>query len=159
MKPIRLFLISLLIVGANVVSAQDGHSEHDHAQSESEHLEAKAGPNGGRIIYELEPHLEFFVKADRTIQISALNEKGEAIPVENLSAQLVGGSRAKPVLMKFVKKGPILISDKALPEMAITPVVLTFSNAESERVRVKFNVNLSECGSCDYKEYACICGH
>lgn len=159
MKQLHAILTLLLIAGINTLTAEDGDSQKDHAQNESEHTESKAGPNGGRVIYELEPHLEFFVRADRTIQIAALGEKGEVIPMKKMSVQLIGGNRTNPIQMKFEKEGPLLVSDQALPELAITPVVLTFNTAESERVRVKFNVNLSKCGSCDYQEYACICGH
>lgn len=146
--------------------ADDDHSDHDHESHEDhdhgehDHAEAKAGPNGGRIITAVEPHLEFFVTDARLIQITFLNEDGKAIAPKDQALSLIGGDRQNPVRLRFTKKGNVLVSDKALPEGNNLPIVLSIkADAKSKTIREKFNLNLSDCPTCEYKEYACICEH
>ena len=47
-----------------------------------------------------------------------------------------------------------------LPEGNNLPIVLSIkADAKSKTVREKFNLNLSDCPTCKYKEYACVCEH
>ncbi len=145
---------------------EEDHSDHDHASHEGhdhgehDHAEAKAGPNGGRIITSVEPHLEFFVTDARLIQITFLNEDGKAIAPKDQALSLIGGDRQNPVRLRFTKKGNVLVSDNALPEGNNLPIVLSIkADAKSKTIREKFNLNLSDCPTCEYKEYACICEH
>jgi len=140
------------------VKSEDDHSDHDHG--EHEHSKATAAPNGGRIITSVEPHLEFFVTDTRLIQITFLNDEGEAIMPKEQALSLIGGDRQNPVRLRFAKKGNVLISDKALPEGNNLPIVLSIkADAQSKTVRERFNLNLSQCPTCEFSEYACTCEH
>ena len=135
------------------------HEGHDHG-SENKGEEAKAGPNGGRVISTVHPHIEFFVLEDRKVQITAVNDEHEAVELGELTVKLIGGSRKNPLKLKFVKQGDVLVSETAFPEGNNFPVVLQIKETpDSKTVIAKFTLNLSDCPGCDYKEYACVCGH
>ena len=160
-----ILLISLPIAICLNASVESGH--HDHAcQSHSSHSHApardenKAGPNGGRIIASVEPRLEFLVTPDRKVQITFLDHHGEAIPAGEQQISLIGGSRANPARLSFERKGSVLLSTQALPDAKVIPVILTIKvTPESKAIRERLNVNLSQCPSCEYLEYACVCSH
>ena len=148
---------------------EEGHDDHDHAEHKDHdhdhdhghsHDGIEAGPNGGRILFEVEPHVEFLVTDDRKVRISAVNDDGKVIPVTTQTASLMGGSRANPTKMKFTKEGDSLVSDVAFPEGNDFPVVIQLKgNPEDKAAIVKFNLNLADCPTCDSKEYACTCDH
>ncbi|MDF1738338.1 MAG: hypothetical protein P1U86_04195 [Verrucomicrobiales bacterium] len=135
------------------------HEDHDHDHGHS-HDSIEAGPNGGRILFELEPHVEFLVTEDRKVQIAAVNDDGKLTPITTQTASLMGGSRTNPTKMKFTKVGDVLVSDVAFPEGNDFPVVIQLKGSPDDKAAtVKFNLNLADCPTCDYKEYACTCEH
>ena len=145
-------------LGAPVLQADE--KDHKHEEHDHDHHEAIAGPNGGKVIQEVEPHLEFFVTKDRKVQITALGEDGKAMPIGEQSIRVTGGSRSNPTKMSFEKKGDVLISDSAFPEGNDFPVVIQIKpTPDAKTVMEKFNLNLSDCPTCKFKEYACTCDH
>jgi len=142
----------------------DGHGDHDHAEGGHEHADAKAvrpvGPNGGRIITDVEPHIEFFVTEDRKIKVTSLNEDNKpsgTAPAFTLT--LTGGDRSNPTRLAFAADGTSLISEGTLPDGKMIPVVLQFKTGDDKPTMTKFNVDLNNCPTCDYLEYACTCAH
>lgn len=160
-------LIMAGIFSGNTLSAGPGHHHnHDdheqkaHSHEGGEHQKKRAGPNGGRVITKVEPHAEFFVTSDKKVQITFLNHDYKAIPIAKQKVTLIGGDRSNPTRIKFIEKDNMLISDQTLPDINNMPVVLQIKTTpDSKTVREKFYLNFNECSSCDYKEYACICGH
>ncbi len=125
-----------------------------------DHEDKMAGPNGGRVITSVEPHLEFFVTDDRKVRITAVDDDGKAVELGEQSVRLTGGSRSNPTRMSFSKAGGSLVSDKAFPEGNHLPVVLLIkADPEAATVIEKFNLNLDDCPGCAYLEYACTCDH
>ena len=158
-----------LAVPAN---AQDDHKDHDHKEHKGEdhkdhddheghdHGKKIAGPNGGRILTGIEPHLEFFVTKDRKVKITAVDDHGKAVALGEQSVRIIAGDRSKPTRMSFAKDGESLISDKAFPEGNDFPVVVQIkAKPDAKTVIEKFNLDLSDCPTCKYKEYACVCDH
>lgn len=132
--------------------AKDPHEGHDHGKL--------AGPNGGRILTEAEPHLEFFVMKDRKVKITVVDDHGKALPLGEEEVSVIAGDRQNPIMMKFTKEGDSLVSDEAFPEGNNSPVVVSIkSTPDAKKVRSKFNLNLNDCPTCDYLEYACTCDH
>jgi hypothetical protein len=133
------------------------HAEHDHA----EHADHKVkGPNNGRMIMEVEPHAEFFITKDRKIQITFVDDDGKMVPVDKQKVSIICGERANPTKMKMEIKDGILISSNVIPEGNDYPTVITFKvTPDAKSVREKFNLNMSECPTCDNKEYHCDCDH
>ena len=136
------------------------HHDHDHAgHDHDDHSEIKA-PNGGRIVDSVEPHFEFHVSDDGVVSITFLDDEGHVVAPAEQKITVIGGKRSKPTRLSFSKKGNILVSDKSLPEGNNLPIILNIKTTpKSKTVREKFNLNLSDCPTCDYKEYACTCAH
>lgn len=155
-KSLLLPLIVTLVL-ALPASAADKKADHDHGH---EHEKKMAGPNGGRILTKVEPHAEFFVTADRKVQITFVDDDGKAIGPAAQVVTITAGDRAAPTKLTFAKSGDVLLSDAALPAGNDFPAVVQIkATPDAKAVTEKFNVNLSTCGGCKKAEYACTCGH
>ena len=142
---------------ANMASVR-ADDKHDHKGHD--HSEKQFGPNGGRIITAVEPHLEFLVTADRKVKIIAVGDDNKPINLKKQSVKVFGGDRSNPTKMKFKKEGNTLVSDVAFPAGNDFPVIVQIKNSPvSKKVLEKFNLNLKDCPTCEVKEYACICDH
>lgn len=147
MKLKKILPLIAALITPSVFADEKDKEQHDH-----EELKA---PNGGRILHEVEPHAEFFITKDRKVQITFI-EKGEGANV----VTAVGGTRAKPTKFTFAKtKEGAFLSKEKLPEGMLVPVVLTFKGEKNYKARVKFNVNMEDCPTCEFLEYACTCDH
>ena len=105
----------------------------------------RGGPNGGRLITIVEPHLEFLVTAERLVQITFLGHDGEVVPVGEQVVSAIGGDRSAPTKVKFVKNEGRLISTAALPEMKSMPIILQIkATPDAKSVRETFYLNMSE---------------
>ena len=133
---------------------------HDSHDADHAHAEKAAGPNGGRVIDSVDPHFEFFVTPGRMVKITFLGADGNAVAPAGQIVTAIGGDRSKPTRLSFAMVDGALISDKALPEGNMIPLVLQVKvSPESKSVNTKFMVNLAECPGCRHKEYACVCEH
>ncbi|MDB6172506.1 MAG: hypothetical protein JWL59_1817 [Chthoniobacteraceae bacterium] len=122
--------------------------------------EAKAGPNGGRVISAVEPHLEFFVTKERKVEITALDEALKPAKFTGQVIAVTAGERSKPTKLEFKEEGGKLVSSNTLPEGNDYPVSVSIKPAASGKaVYEKFNLNLEKCPTCKFQEYACICEH
>ena len=134
----------------------DDHKDHDH----DGHEKIIAGPNGGRVLTSVEPHLEFLVNDDRTITVTALNDDNKAAKIGAQTVKVIAGERRSPTKLTFSVKDGKLVSSGKLPAGNDFPVVVQIKEKEGAKtVNAKFNLNLLDCPGCDYKEYACTCDH
>lgn len=141
---------AIALVASLSISIASGDEGHD---------EIKA-PNGGRIVESIEPHFEVFIRDDRTVSITFLNEEGEVLSPSDQEISLIGGDRSNPTRLSFSKSGNMLVSDGKLPEDNGIPIILNIkSSPDAQTIREKFNLNMFTCPECDLAEYACICGH
>ena len=145
-----------LTLAYGIANAQD-HDGHDHSGHDHGEIEA---PNGGRIIDSVEPHLEFHVADDGVVTITFLDDEGHILAPAGQKISLIGGDRANPTRLSFTERGNALVSNSSLPKGNNLPIILNIKTTPSSKtVREKFNLNLSQCPTCDYKEYACTCAH
>ena len=143
----------------------ESHAGHDHDEDHGhDHADEKnvrpAGPNGGRIITDVEPHVEFLFTEDRKVKFTSLNDENKpsgAAPAFEVT--LTGGDRSNPTRLKFAAEGTSLVSNGVLPEGKLIPVVLQFKTGAEKPTMTKFNIDLNDCPGCDYLEYACTCAH
>ena len=140
-----------------------GAESLDHAPTadhDSDLPKKQAGPNGGRVVTGVEPRLEFFVTDNGYVQISFLDETGNIIAPTDQQVSLIGGDRSNPTSLSFERSGDVLVSNATLPLENIIPIILQiYATPGDESIHEKFNLNMSRCPECDYREYACICGH
>lgn len=125
------------------------------------HADKKAaGPNGGRILTSVTPHVEFFVTRDRKVQFTFLDDHNQPVPPASQSVTVTTGDRTKPTVLKFTRQGNALLSDAPLPAGNNLPAVIELkASPDTPAVFEKLHVNLSVCGECHHAEYACTCGH
>jgi hypothetical protein len=153
-----LLLGLLALCAVNSASAGAGHDHGAHA--EVAHSDVVKTPNGGRLVASVDPHLEFYVTPERFVQITFLGHDGEVVPVGEQKVSAIGGDRSAPTKVEFVKQGDVLLSRHALPDLKSMPMVLQVkATPDAKTIREKFNLNLNDCPTCSFKEYACICGH
>ena len=154
-----IILTFVTVLSASYANAGAGHDHSDHGHEHAAQPKA-GGPNGGRMITSVSPHMEFLLTADRFVQITFIDQAGKVVPVGEQQVSLIGGDRSAPVKIKFVESGGTLRSSEALPEIKNMPVVLQIKvTATAKIIRERFYLNMSNCSSCSFKEYACTCGH
>lgn len=150
-------ITTLLALAFSPILFADEKGKHDH---DHDHEHVVAGPTGGRMITEVEPHAEFFVNKENKIEIRFFDHDNEAVAPAGQTVSVIMGERSKPTKLAFAKDGDKLVSDQPIPEGNLLPTVVQIkTSADAKTVTERFNLNLSDCPTCDYKEYACICDH
>jgi hypothetical protein len=130
------------------------------AEKEHKHEKKEAGPNGGRVITAVEPHLEFLVTKERKVQITALTDDLKPTKLGGQVIAVTAGDRSKPTKLEFKEDGGKLVSVNALPEGNDYPVSVSIkAEASAKAIYEKFNLNFEKCPTCKYQEYACVCAH
>ena len=130
------------------------------ALAADKHEKKQGGPNGGRVITVVEPHLEFLVTKDRKVEISALTADFKPAKLSGQVIAVTAGDRSKPTKLEFKEEGGKLVSSNVLPEGNDYPVSVSIKPAAGGKaVYEKFNLNLEKCPTCKFQEYACICEH
>jgi len=118
------------------------------------------GPNGGRVLKAVKPHLEFLVTKDRKVEITPLTADHKPAKLSGQVIAVTGGDRANPTKLEFKEEGGKLVSTNALPAGGGFPVSVSIKTAAgSKPVYERFNINLDTCPECKNPEYVCVCGH
>ena len=130
------------------------------AADKHDHQHGKAGPNGGKLITEVEPHAEFLVNKDKKIEIRFVDEANKVVAPAEQVVTVTMGDRSAPTKLAFIKDGDKLVSDKTIPDGNELPTVVQIkAKAGDKAATAKFNLNLSTCPECKQPEYACTCDH
>ena len=130
------------------------------AEDKHDHEKVKAGPTGGKLITDVEPHVEFFVNKDKKVEIRFVDDDNKIVAPAEQVITVTLGERKKPTKLTFAKDGDKLVSDKAVPEGNDYPAVVQIkTNAKAKAVNAKFTLNMTKCPTCEYAEYACACAH
>jgi hypothetical protein len=152
MKKLLTTTLLTLVLAFTATAADKDKHDHEHA--------AKAGPSGGKLITDVEPHAEFFVTKDRKVEIRFVSEDNKVVAPGEQVISVTLGERSAPTKLAFTKEGDKLVSDKTIPEGNDLPTVVQIKvKAGDKTVSSKFNLNLSKCPTCSNAEYACICAH
>jgi hypothetical protein len=152
MKNCLITTLLTLALAFTATAADKEKHDHEHA--------AKAGPTGGKLITEVEPHVEFFVNKDNKIEIRFIDDDMKVVSPGTQVISVIMGDRSAPTKLAFTQDGDKLISDKTIPEGANLPTVVQIKTTpDAKSVTEKFNLNLSDCPTCKNKEYACACAH
>lgn len=139
---------------------QENHAGHDHGHGHEHESDKKVGPNSGKVITSVTPNFELFVQDDRKVRITFLDEEGKAIAPAEQKINGIGGSRSDPTRMQFEQQGDVLVSDLAVPEGSTVPLIIRIQpSPDAQWITERISINMAQCPTCDYKEYACVCGH
>ena len=105
---------------------------------------------------------EFFVTAERKVQITFLDDEGKVIAPTTQKVVVICGERTKPTRLEFEKVGDVLVSTEPLPEGdAVPAIVRVKTSPDTKNVTDRFTVKMGECEKCGNGAYACTCceGH
>ena len=131
----------------------NGHSHHDHSHHNDHshshhkdllHQKIEKGPNGGRLITEITPNFEFFVKQDNTVQLTFIDQNKKPIPPTGAIVQIIGGDRKDPTVLEFNPEGNVLISNLKLPKGNNIPLIVLVNQPNGEKLKTKFNYKIEE---------------
>jgi len=116
------------------------------------------GPKGGRLL-ETEPQkAEFFVNADRKVEISFYDADLKPVAPGAQVLAVTAEPKAGRTKVEFEKSATGYVSKAALPEgepYRVVVQVRATPEAKPQNFRVDFN--LETCGECKHPEYACTC--
>ncbi len=149
----------------HVAHDHDGDGKPDHGPDEDcTHKRPKkvAGPNGGKIMTAPDFKNELFITKDRMVRITFLDDDNKPVAIGTQEVNMVGGDRSNPTMLTFSKAddGMSLISSGKLPEGIHIPIIITVkTKADANPARASLSLNLADCSTCDYQEYACTCDH
>jgi hypothetical protein len=163
----KLLLLPLALLAAATLASckKDDHAGHNHGPGGHDHGPAKAakpvaGPKGGKLLEGTSPRAEFLVTADRRVAVSFYDAQLKPVPS---SGQIVTVTAAPPsgnVSVALELKDGAFLSAQPLPageDYTITVQLKAGADAAPQNFRIQ--LDLHECGGCQLKEYACICGH
>lgn len=120
-----------------------------------------AGPKGGRVLDAVPAKAEFFVTADRRVEVVFYDGSLKAVEpgsqVVAVTAEAPGGR----VVLEMERTAGGFASRSALPDGAPYRVVVQIRAAPGEKPQnFRIDLNLGVCGSCSRPEYGCTCeGH
>ncbi len=156
----KLLILPILALPFALADEKPPHDhDKDHSEEHAEHEHEIKAPNGGRILHEIVPHVEFFITKDRKVQITFVDDEGKAMKDE-ATLRAIGGKRKAPTKFTFTKTKHGFLSDEKLPEGMKVPILLMFKDSEGKKMpTIKFNVDLNNCPTCEFLEYACTCDH
>jgi hypothetical protein len=94
------------------------------------------------------------------VRITFVDDDFKPIAAGTQVVSVIAGDRQAPVNLSFATEGNSRISDKTLPEGEDFPVVVLIkADKESDGFAARFQCNLHDCPTCNFKEYACTCDH
>lgn len=132
------------------------HKDQDHPA----HAKQKQGPNKGRLITELEPHLEFLVTKEGKVQLTFVDDDNKGVVQPEATVALICGDRTKPTQLTFEKTKTGYLSRGKLPEGKHIPTILRVKPGAGAKMKtIRFNLDLNDCPTCDFAEYNCTCDH
>lgn len=119
-----------------------------------------SGPNGGRLLVEVEPHIEFLVQMEsKKVEIRFI---GDALIVLEPGSQEVNvsiGEGANVAKLTFIRDGEKFVSESALPAGEKQPVTVQLRTTPGAPLITaeKFILDLSPCLTGRHLRYNCTC--
>jgi hypothetical protein len=120
-----------------------------------------AGPKGGRLL-ETEPNkAEFFVTADRKVEVSFYDETLKPVAPGDQVVKVIAEPASGKTPVELEKTATGFVSKNTLPAgEPYRVLVQTRAKADAKPKNFRVDLNLAVCGGCHKAEYACTCeGH
>jgi len=147
----------LLIVASMFVAASSAYTEAPHGH---DHDAPIAGPKGGRLLEDTQPHAEVLVEQDRSVTVTFYDEELRPVPTAAQQVVVIAEAGGKKTTLEFEKAGAVLVSKGSLPDEHALNLVVRFKQTPEDTARnFRFVYEDHICEVCKRAEYACICGH
>lgn len=161
-------VIALLTAVALTACKKDEHAGHDHKPGEKhDHGPAKAkaakpiaGPKGGKLLDNAAPRAEFLIGADNRVTVSFYDAQLKPVPASGQVVAVSAEPKSGKVPLTMEAKDGAFVSKEALPAGDGYPLVVQVkATADATPQNFRLTYDLSNCGGCKLKEYACTCDH
>ena len=118
------------------------------------------GPKGGRLL-DAPPHrAEFFVGADRRVEITFYDDALQPVAHGGHQAKVIAELPGARQTIELRETAHGFASTQPLPAGEPYRIVVQFRGGpQSRAVNHRIDLNLAHCGGCDRAEYACTCEH
>lgn len=117
-----------------------------------------AGPKGGRMLIAEPVRAEFFVTAERRVEISFYDAAGKTVSPGAAAVTVTAETTSGRVAVPLVAKDATLVSTEPLPPGEPYRVVVQVRPSPGVRPsNFRIELNLHECAECQQAEYACTC--
>jgi hypothetical protein len=120
-----------------------------------------AGPKGGRLLDSTPLKAEFFVTAERHVEITFYDDHTNPILPGEQAITVTAEPTSGRTPLQMEKTAAGFLSKTPLPAGEPYRVVVQVrTTPEAKLQNFRIDLNLHTCGECQRKEYACICeGH
>ncbi|MFH1497652.1 MAG: hypothetical protein ABII82_07475 [Verrucomicrobiota bacterium] len=117
-----------------------------------------AGPKGGRLL-ETEPlKAEFFVTAERKVEVTFYDAALKPIDPGAQTVTVTAEPASGKTKLELEKTATGFVSKTALPAgEPYRVVVQARASADAKPKNFRVDLNLATCGECQKAEYACVC--
>lgn len=118
------------------------------------------GPKGGKLLQNEAPRAEFFVNAERKVEVRFYDDALAVVVPAEQSVTIVANAPTGKKKFDLQKAGDALISSEALPEgdgYLIVVQITTSPGDKPQNFRIPYHAEI--CGDCNRAEYACTCEH
>ncbi|PTX91365.1 hypothetical protein [Opitutus sp. ER46] len=145
MKSIRLIPLFLLALAAPALVAAE---------------QVAAGPKGGRLLTRSPEAVEFFVNAERRVEVAFYDAALKPLPPGDREVTVLAEPASGRVPVALEKHAEGFVSAAALPAGEPYRVVVQVREKAGARPQnFRLQLNLANCAECSHPEYACVCGH
>lgn len=119
------------------------------------------GPKGGRLLATEPLKAEFFVTADRKVEITFYDAGLKPVAPGAQTVAVTAEPAAGRTPLELAPTATGFVSQSALPAGEPYRVVVQVrATADAKPQNFRIDLNLTTCGECQHAEYACICaGH
>ena len=118
------------------------------------------GPQGGKLLDNPAPRAEFFVNADRIVEIRFYDAAMNVVPPGEQVVNIIVETPTGKVKLALQRTGNVLTSAETLPEGDGYLIVVQIKEGpagKTQNFRIMYHAE--QCGECQRAEYACSCEH
>ena len=144
---------------------KDEHAGHNHGPGEVHGAKPKAakplaGPKGGKLLDNAAPRAEFLIGADNRVTVSFYDAQLKPVPASGQVVAVTAEPKTGKVTLTMEAKDGAFVSKETLPAGEGYPLVVQVkATADATPQNFRLTYDLSNCGGCKLKEYACTCDH
>ena len=115
----NLFLSTLALLGLTAASLAHG--------------DIKVGPTNGRLLTEVEPHVEFLVTKARTVELRFVDDANKVVTPAGQEITVTLGERSNPTKLTFKQEGDKLVSSGPIPAGDEMPTVVQIRPTKGQK--------------------------
>jgi len=122
--------------------------------------EIVGGPQGGKLLDNEAPRAEFFVNAERKVEIRFYDAEMKVVTPDRQIVSIIAAAPSGKTMMNLQSAGDALVSAEALPEGDGYIIVIQIKASPESRIQnFRLLYHAENCGGCNRAEYACTCDH